>query len=80
MKNLENDINQVLRYTQCVDIWLFDRGEHEILSEYENYVKFLITENNLDQIKTLSEWLSSTNIELFAEYDSYVESSIKEHI
>jgi hypothetical protein len=77
MKKSENDLNQVLRYTKCIDLWLSDRGEYEMLTAYDNYVKSMISENNLDQIKTLSDWLSDINIDLFNEYDQYVEKLIK---
>lgn len=39
MKKSENDLNQVLRYTQCIDLCGY----------------LMIRKKNLDQIKTLSE-------------------------
>lgn len=76
----QNDLNQVLQYTQCIDLWLADKGEHKILEEYEDYVKNMINEKKLDYIKTLSEWLSDTNSELFSEYDQYMEKIIREKL
>lgn len=78
MKKLENDINQILQYTQCIDLWLADKGKYELLKEYDNYVKNMIRENNLDNIKTLSDWVSDTNSELFSEYDQYIERIIRD--
>ncbi|MCK9416323.1 hypothetical protein M0Q97_06665 [Candidatus Dojkabacteria bacterium] len=75
MKKSEN-INRVLQYTQCLDIWLVDKGEHKILEEYDDYVKSIIIEKHYNQIKTLSEWLSDTNSKLFSEYDQYMEKNI----
>lgn len=69
--------HNVLKYTKCIDIWLADKGEYKTLEEYDNYVKNMIREKNLNHIKTLSDWLIDTNIELFSEYDSYVENIIR---
>lgn len=80
MKKSENDLNQVLRYTQCIDLWLSNKGEYDTLTAYDNYVKSMIREKNLDQIKTLSEWLSDTNIDLFNEYDQYVEKLLRGNV
>jgi hypothetical protein len=78
MKKSENDLNQILQYTQCIDLWLADKGEYKILKDYDNYVKNMISENDLDNIKTLSDWVSDTNSELFSEYDQYIEKIIRD--
>lgn len=67
-----NNLNQLLKYTQCVNIWLFNMGKFETLMEYESYVKSMI-KDGLKDFKTLSEWLSETNYELFAEYNNCIE-------
>jgi hypothetical protein len=47
-------------------------GKFETLMEYESYVKSMI-KDGLKDFKTLSEWLSETNYELFAEYNKCIE-------
>lgn len=70
-----NNLNEVLKYTQCVDIWLFNKGEFKILKEYDSFIKVII-KNGSNELKTLSEWLSETNIELFMEYNKCIESLV----
>lgn len=77
---VQKKLNLVLQYTQCIDIWLSDKGEYKILEDYENYVKSMLIEKKYNQIKTLSEWLSETNLELFCEYDQYINNTNQEKL
>ena len=72
-----SELEQVLNNTDCLNLWLSYHEKYEFLIEYDSYVKDKIRKNELKDILTITEWLIKKDINLFNEYDQYLENMIR---